>query len=428
MLFARRKTPAGPTHDAPAPLYDHLNLDPKLLVSFTTDTEGNWEYFRRFVERAEGLEWKGMGPSGYAADIELKDGWRFIFGGDAVDKGNAVGGSIRVVNSLLALKRRYPDRVTLLLGNRDLNKMRLTSELAPSELAPELLPMLDGPRWVPAAKRVTPEQYLRKLCALRSNVEPDEVTAEQLAPMNTLANRMRYILKETMGAEGELERRSAELDELEALGVDLTNLVVPRASSGEIASLPSSGEIASVERAVASFVVSVGEGGWMRELITKGELGVLSDETLFVHGGLISGRADYGLPPSVDEESNQADAFGHVPGRRGERFEQAVPWLHALSEWKHAAVTEWIRSPTWTWTSQIRPDQHALGTCTASPAVQVDLDIGGGGGDMSKGHSPATLTRARGGEALLNYSCPGQGSLVGRLIASEYPLIASDCV
>jgi hypothetical protein len=63
-----------------------------------------------------------------------------------VDKGNAVGGSIRVVNSLLALKRRYPDRVTLLLGNRDLNKMRLTSELAPSELAPELLPLLDGPR------------------------------------------------------------------------------------------------------------------------------------------------------------------------------------------------------------------------------------------------------------------------------------------
>ena len=146
MVFGRRKTPAGSTHDATAPLYDHLNLDPKLLVSFTTDTEGNWEYFRRFVERAEGLEWKGMGPSGYAADIELKDGWRFIFGGDAVDKGNVVGGSIRVVNSLLALKRRYPDRVTLLLGNRDLNKMRLTSELAPSELAPELLPMLDGPR------------------------------------------------------------------------------------------------------------------------------------------------------------------------------------------------------------------------------------------------------------------------------------------
>jgi hypothetical protein len=275
-------------------------------------------------------------------------------------------------------------------------------------------------RWVPAAKRVTPEQYLRKLCALRSNVEPDEVTAEQLASMNTLANRMRYILKETMGAEGELERRSAELDELEALGVDLTNLVVPRASSGEIAILPSSGEVASVERAVASFVVSVGEGGWMRELITEGELGVLSDETLFVHGGLISGRADYGLPPSVDEESNQADAFGHVPGRRGERFEQAVPWLHALSEWKHATVTEWIRSPTWTW--------------TASPPGHVDLGVsgggGGGGGGFSAGRSRAALTRARsgdalsrarsgdalsrarGGEALLDYSCPGQGIMV----------------
>ena len=146
----------------------------------------------------------------------------------------------------------------------------------------------------------------------------------------------------------------------------------------------------------------------MRELISEGELGVLSDETLFVHGGLISGRADYGLPPSVDEESNQADAFGHVPGRRGERFEQAVPWLHALSEWKHAPVTEWIRSPTWTW--------------TASPPGHVDVDVsGGGGGGFSAGHSRAALTRARsgdalsrarGGEALLDYSCPGQGIMI----------------
>tara|TARA_B100000795_G_scaffold180675_1_gene136847 strand:- start:288 stop:506 length:219 start_codon:yes stop_codon:yes gene_type:complete len=40
-----------------------------------------------------------------------------------------VGGSIRVVNTLVKLKRKYPNRVVLLLGNRDLNKLRLSSEL-----------------------------------------------------------------------------------------------------------------------------------------------------------------------------------------------------------------------------------------------------------------------------------------------------------
>lgn len=35
---------------------------------------------------------------------------------------------------LVRLKKRHPERVVLLVGNRDVNKMRLTSELADSEL------------------------------------------------------------------------------------------------------------------------------------------------------------------------------------------------------------------------------------------------------------------------------------------------------
>ena len=35
-----------------------------------------------------------------------------------------------MVRTLVAFKRKYPSRVMLLIGNRDANKMRLTSELA----------------------------------------------------------------------------------------------------------------------------------------------------------------------------------------------------------------------------------------------------------------------------------------------------------
>ena len=61
--------------------------------------------------------------------------------------------------------------MTLLLGNRDLNKMRLSSELQPSQLKRELLPRLPGPYWVPEAKRVTPMAYLRKRVAKKLSVK-----------------------------------------------------------------------------------------------------------------------------------------------------------------------------------------------------------------------------------------------------------------
>ena len=62
----------------------------------------------------------------------------FVFGGDAIDRGAA---SRRIVRTLLDAKQRQPDRVVLLAGNRDLNKMRLVRELAgapPAKAPPEL--------------------------------------------------------------------------------------------------------------------------------------------------------------------------------------------------------------------------------------------------------------------------------------------------
>ena len=46
-----------------------------------------------------------------------------------MDKGSH---DIRFTKELVALADRYPDRVTIILGNRDLNKMRLSQELHPT--------------------------------------------------------------------------------------------------------------------------------------------------------------------------------------------------------------------------------------------------------------------------------------------------------
>ena len=57
----------------------------------------------------------------------------FVMGGDAFDHGS---GDLRIAEELLDFKERYPDRVFLILGNRDMNKLKLSSELhaqAPSD-------------------------------------------------------------------------------------------------------------------------------------------------------------------------------------------------------------------------------------------------------------------------------------------------------
>ncbi|CAJ1362624.1 unnamed protein product, partial [Effrenium voratum] len=97
------------------------------ILEYITDIEGNWEYFLRFVHKSKALFWDGeergvMGPG----ILKLRSNGMLVFGGDAPDKGP---GDIRIVKMLLELKRRYPLQVHIILGNRDLMKLRFPAEL-----------------------------------------------------------------------------------------------------------------------------------------------------------------------------------------------------------------------------------------------------------------------------------------------------------
>ena len=180
-------------------------------VSYLSDVEGNWEYFVSFVALTEAMTMNGNLEDG-TADITMHDGWHFVFGGDSVDKGGEVGGSIRVVRSLLRLKNKYPARVTLILGNRDINKIRMTSELHEDELS--AWSEVPGPPWVPPTKRISPRQHLQALVSAMRRVPMEEVTDEMLAEANSLETRICWMLKETMGSDGEFDRRQRELTEI----------------------------------------------------------------------------------------------------------------------------------------------------------------------------------------------------------------------
>lgn len=112
-----------------------------MRVAYLTDVEGSWNKLRTFVNATDGVSFspsEGERPGHLVVD----DGFVFVFGGDAVDRGPW---SRRVCQVLLDAKMRQPDRVVLLGGNRDINKLRLPRELdgaVPRKAPPEVVALL----------------------------------------------------------------------------------------------------------------------------------------------------------------------------------------------------------------------------------------------------------------------------------------------
>ena len=94
--------------------------EPMMKVGYATDVEGNYDYWSRYIELSEILN---RSPTGR---LELSADCHFVFGGDVVDRGP---GDLRVLSDLVGLKRAYPERVHFIMGNRDINKMRIPVEM-----------------------------------------------------------------------------------------------------------------------------------------------------------------------------------------------------------------------------------------------------------------------------------------------------------
>lgn len=111
------------------------NDDDNFRIGYVADVEGHWDYFLEYVQRSNVLFWEehedhNNNLSSSATNsfgitfkrLKLRPNTYFVYGGDSVDKGP---GDIRLCRALVDLKKNYPDRVHLLVGNRDLNKVRM---------------------------------------------------------------------------------------------------------------------------------------------------------------------------------------------------------------------------------------------------------------------------------------------------------------
>jgi hypothetical protein len=251
-------------------------LSPPSIVAFVTDVEGDYEYWNRYISISKVLDRNEKG------DLRLKDGAHFVFGGDAVDQGP---GDLRFLKDIINLHQNYPDRVHVVLGNRDLNKMRIAQELSDSHCKNHPWKTYRGVFW-------------RGDSGIDHN-EPD-----------TLPNRLRWILKYSMGSDRAFELRRQELKELKEVKEGSGNLQI------------------TDDEVVDSFINLFQPNGLLREYLKIGRLGVILGDSLFVHGGLSQDVVGW-LPPF---SSNVESSIFDVEISSNEIELNARTWIHRLNE------------------------------------------------------------------------------------------------
>ena len=239
-------------------------------VIYLTDLEGDYGHLVRFIETCEGLRLTESN------DIEFTaDNFAFVFGGDLFDR---YEGDIKLAKSLSKFKRKYPERVWLLVGNRDINKLRFYREISQLEKPP--VPFWD-----------------------RGNIPEYEGSSDDVIC------KLKYVLKETMGAGRAFELRKSELKEL----------------TGE--------SDISEEQVANSFLDSVVTDGFVLEFLQCAQLAAIVNNCLFIHAGIAP--ATIGFTPTLElpfsRNQNPPHTIADTPQE----------WVDSLNDFYHAGLKQY---------------------------------------------------------------------------------------
>jgi hypothetical protein len=278
-----------------------------LLQAFWTDIEGNYDYFRQLVAISDAVGWgvdrgnsNGIGAT---ERLELKDGCGLVFGGDCFDKG---AGDLRVSRQLVDLKRRHPERVALLIGNRDVNKMRFATELEHEHLVACSPDEIQTPFFL----------------GDRAISYPDFLKERGGSAADSPRQRMQYILQMTMGSPGCFEHRRQELAVLGGKGDE------PSAVSDEAV--------------MRSFVDGAKQGGIYHDYLQHAQLGVCYGNTLFTHGAVTSAAAGY-----VPDTGSTCEVMGGAVGKDTSATHSVRDWIGMLEDYASHGLQQWAASPSW---------------------------------------------------------------------------------
>jgi len=271
-------------------------------VGYVTDIEGNIEFFNEYVRRSPILSYDSQ------QNLQLADKSAFVFGGDLFDRGP---GDIRLSRVLVDLKKKYPTRVFLLIGNRDSNKLRFAAELSDKEME---RPINEVPAIGIVNCDISPEVYFHE------NGLEDSKT-----------NRLKWILHKTMNSPNAFEFRRQEL-----------SILLGRENINDL-------EVTN------SFIESVQPPhGFVFEYLENAQLAVAIGDTLFIHGG-IDEKACLFVPdvkklsyfdrntgdPVIDESDD-------IPGYYMNHTTSVHEWIDKLNEFVVDSIQDYCSAPFWT--------------------------------------------------------------------------------
>lgn len=306
-----------------------------------TDVEGDGHYFDRFIRHSKVLGFRSFKPTfvqgsnsssssnasseyfPYSKEVVFLDDGdcdertnnsssALVFGGDVWDKG---GADLYVIRQLLSLHRRYPNRVHFLMGNRDINKLRIADELGNCITENKRLPMHKGVYWLRGTGlRGDPEKY-----------------ADADGASETAAERLKWMLRGTMGSPDAFELRRQELYK------EQNAIVNGESAFPEQDHILDSGELKeqisiSDDEVVKSYTQScVGQNSLMSEYLSNAKLMIRFGPVLFMHGALpsIEGRS---FPLPWLEKKSPDDKIQH---------QTLTEWVDDLNKFASDQITSW---------------------------------------------------------------------------------------
>jgi len=246
---------------------------PEKEISVLGDLEGNITRFNDFIDKSEALY---RNPDG---SLQIRDGHHFVFLGDVMDRGP---GSLRIMNDLISLKEQSPDNVTIILGNRDINKLRIMSLMDTNinKNVPEIV--------MPWFKKEIEDTHKVK------------ATVENIKKYDTPLIRFKAFLK-GMNAPSAFEFRRKELE------------------------LINSGLVVDDMAVFTSFLGDYLEDGILNRYLNLGELAKIIDGNLFVHGAVT------------------AENYGYIPNKQL-RVNDAQEWVEQPHDWAHFEISDWFNN------------------------------------------------------------------------------------
>eukprot|EP00577_Skeletonema_sp_RCC1716_P006697 CAMPEP_0113386512 /NCGR_PEP_ID=MMETSP0013_2-20120614/8050_1 /TAXON_ID=2843 ORGANISM="Skeletonema costatum, Strain 1716" /NCGR_SAMPLE_ID=MMETSP0013_2 /ASSEMBLY_ACC=CAM_ASM_000158 /LENGTH=571 /DNA_ID=CAMNT_0000269361 /DNA_START=278 /DNA_END=1993 /DNA_ORIENTATION=- /assembly_acc=CAM_ASM_000158 len=335
--------------------------DNNFRIGYVADVEGHWDYFLEYVQRSNVLYWEEH--EGHNTNIsttttnnygitfqrlKLRPNTHFVYGGDSVDKGP---GDIRLCRALVDLKKQYPDHVHLLVGNRDLNKIRFSSELSDDDME-RPIEDIKRPFWDSNAKSY--KEHLEEVKQTHAATKSDCT----LDDLNTKTERLRWMLKHTLGCPDTFEFRREEIAYLDKIYGSYPPTCETHESSPVPTVLHRTNDVdvdttkVTDEDVVESFNYEINHSeGSLRQYLHHASIASIIGNTIFVHGAI--DRLTMRFVPSkyskFDLPTSPPPSFAEpsIDIADGMMIDDVHEWVQSLNEYLHDGLKDFESRPHW---------------------------------------------------------------------------------